>query len=230
MSTPQNTAMKRDMIHSKRRFCDYLSAVCFGIQLIAVASGNIHSSISRRQSSLCFVKSLSTRVRQHGNHKAAVTIKSNENDSLASPEIKPGSISNQIPELYSVDVRYNSRSPLTYDEATGRYLNIISTDDSTNKSDDNNNNQRINVISRFLQSAFVPEGVTPSYYKFMRWRILQRFVNANVHVIGTQSLLMGLRGMHRGKAAGVGAVATGAAAATNWVLKDTLGKIVRMGE
>jgi hypothetical protein len=95
----------------------------------------------------------------------------------------------------------------------------------------NNDNPKINTFSRFLQSAFVPEGVAPSYYSFMRWRILQRFVNANVHVIGTQSLLMGLRGMHRGTGGGgAGVVATGAAAATNWVLKDTLGKIVRMGE
>ena len=66
----------------------------------------------------------------------------------------------------------------------------------------------------------------------MRWRILQRFINANVHVIGTQSLLMGLRGMQRVSSSLVvakgGGGMLGAAAATNWVLKDTLGKIVRM--
>ena len=132
-----------------------------------------------------------------------------------------------IPELYGVDIRYNNRFPLTYDASTGRYLDVISTFKlSSNASPED---KKINSISRFLQSAFVPEGVTPSYYRFMRWRILQRFFNANVHVIGTQSLLMGLRGMHRsGNGGGVGVVATGAAAATNWVLKDTLGKIVRM--
>ena len=218
-------------MHSKRRFFGCLFAVCFGVQLITT-SGTRHLSIPRRQFSSCFVKSpvssLSARVRKQKNYQVVTSIKPNEPLTSCS-DITTGSLSNQIPELYSVDVRYNSRSPLTYDEATGRYLNIVSTDDSTNKLDDKNN-QRVNVISRFLHSAFVPEGVTPSYYKFMRWRILQRFVNANVHVIGTQSLLMGLRGMHRGKAGGVGAVATGAAAATNWVLKDTLGKIVRMGE
>jgi hypothetical protein len=85
--------------------------------------------------------------------------------------------------------------------------------------------------SQFLHSAFVPEGVSESYFSYVRWRILQRFVNANVHVIGTQSLLMGLRGMQRSRiadAAGGGAAVLGAAAATNWVLKDTLGKVVRM--
>ena len=131
-----------------------------------------------------------------------------------------------IPPLYSVDIRYNTRFPLTYDASTGRYLDVMSTDEQS--SHISPEDKKINTISRFLQSAFVPEGVTPSYYRFMRWRILQRFVNANVHVIGTQSLLMGLRGMHRTSNGAVGAVATGAAAATNWVLKDTLGKIVRM--
>ena len=29
-----------------------------------------------------------------------------------------------LPSLYSVDVRYNSRSPLTYDVSTGRYLDV----------------------------------------------------------------------------------------------------------
>jgi hypothetical protein len=132
-----------------------------------------------------------------------------------------------IPDLYSVDVRYNRRSPLNYDPSSGRYLDNVTTEQSPSKIDDNGD--KINGVSQFLQRAFVPEGVTPSYYQFMRWRILQRFINANVHVIGTQSLLMGLRGMHRGPG-GVGAAAVGAAAATNWVLKDTLGKIVRMGE
>eukprot|EP00804_Cyclotella_cryptica_P009851 CCRYP_014142-RC/>CCRYP_014142-RC protein AED:0.21 eAED:0.21 QI:385/1/1/1/1/1/2/587/225 len=139
------------------------------------------------------------------------------------------SASTPIPELFSVDVRYNRRSPLTYDPSSGRYLDVATTELSPDHR--SNDNPKINIVSQFLQSAFVPEGVAPSYYSFMRWRILQRFVNANVHVIGTQSLLMGLRGMHRGNGGGgPGAVATGAAAATNWVLKDTLGKIVRMGK
>jgi len=73
---------------------------------------------------------------------------------------------------------------------------------------------------RLLKSSFIPEGVTPSYYSFMKWRILQRFVNANVHVFGTQSLLLGLGIKNRNS--------LGLSAALNWVLKDALGKIVRM--
>ena len=163
-------------------------------------------------------------------------------------------------ELYSVDVRYNHRFPLTYDHALGRYLDVSeisylnnnnsSTSQTTNINNaqilKSKNNQLLQKWSQFLQSAFVPEGVDPSYYKFMKWRIVQRFINANVHVIGTQSLLMGLRGMQQSniataaaataatvavkgkKVASTTGAALGAAAATNWVLKDTLGKFVRM--
>ncbi|KAL3764611.1 hypothetical protein ACHAW5_000486 [Stephanodiscus triporus] len=152
-------------------------------------------------------------------------------------------------ELYSVDVRYDRRSQLIYDAATGRYLDIADAESSSSSSSSygvlvaastTTNNERdhdvfIHKWGRFLHSAFVPEGVSQSYYSYVRWRILQRFVNANVHVIGTQSLLMGLRGMQQGRVAssaaaagGGGAATLGAAAATNWVLKDTLGKVVRM--
>lgn len=142
--------------------------------------------------------------------------------------------------LYSVDVRYNRRSPLTYHAGSERYLDAVRAEQSSKngkrKAFTNRENDTIfKKCYQFLNSAFVPEGVSDSYYKFMRWRIMQRFVNANVHVIGTQSLLMGLRGMQSSSTvAGVastaakGGAALGAAAATNWVLKDTLGKVVRM--
>ena len=140
-----------------------------------------------------------------------------------------------FPELYSVDVRYDRRFPLEYDHTSGRYLS--SSMIQTSPSDTNTNHGRtfLQKIGHSLHRNFVPEGVTPSYYTFMRWRILQRFVNANVHVIGTQSLLMGLRGIQRSGtvsavsgATAKGGAALGAVAATNWVLKDTLGKFVRM--
>jgi len=75
-------------------------------------------------------------------------------------------------------------------------------------------------LIRLLTSSFIPEGVIPSYYTFIRWRIAQRYINAIVHVFGTQSLLLGL-GIKNQNSLGLGA-------ALNWVLKDALGKIVRM--
>lgn len=193
-----------------------------GLRLLVC--GKSHPNLLTRQDGrhpfASFISAPGTNSRQNRRQQMVVAPESNEFISTSN-----NAHQTQVPELYSVDVRYNNRSPLTYDPTTGRYLDDTSNElQIINKSEDH----KINIISRFLQSAFVPEGVTPSYYTFMRWRILQRFVNANVHVIGTQSLLMGLRGMHKSNA-GVGAVATGAAAATNWVLKDTLGKIVRMG-
>ena len=198
-----------------------LFSIIYAVGLQLSVYGKLHSSLSHNQHCLypCFASTISTSAtitRQRNLHRVAAP---ESNEFIATSN---SSTQTQVPELYSVDVRYNSKSPLTYDPTTGRYLDDTSTEIQAI------NNEEINIITRFLQSAFVPEGVTPSYYTFMRWRILQRFVNANVHVIGTQSLLMGLRGMHK-STAGVGAVATGAAAATNWVLKDTLGKIVRMG-
>ncbi|GKY98826.1 hypothetical protein MPSEU_000838600 [Mayamaea pseudoterrestris] len=73
-----------------------------------------------------------------------------------------------------------------------------------------------------LSVAFLPQSVTKNYYSFIRWRIAQRFVNANLHVFGTQSLLLGLglSNSNNNKLA--------LSAALNWVLKDALGKIVRM--
>lgn len=143
------------------------------------------------------------------------------------------SVASTSPELYSVDVRYNRRSQLTFDPSSGRYLDIAQSEVSplNTTSQHPQDDTIFQKCYQFLHSAFVPEGVSQSYYRFMRWRILQRFVNANVHVIGTQSLLMGLRGMQKSNLAAAakgGSVALGAAAATNWVLKDTLGKVVRM--
>lgn len=149
--------------------------------------------------------------------------------------ITPSSTTEELPELYSVDVRYDRRSPLKYDAASGRYLDNSMIQTSSADTNSYHGRTFIQKFGHSLHRNFVPEGVTPSYYKFMRWRILQRFINANVHVIGTQSLLMGLRGIQRSGAVSAvsgaavkGGAALGAVAATNWVLKDTLGKFVRM--
>lgn len=136
------------------------------------------------------------------------------------------------PPITQVDVLYGSRTSLVYDAALERYvpITISNTDNNHNDSslakklvDSKNINVwiqtwRYSILPR-LKHAFLPEGVTPSYYRFITWRILQRFINANVHVLGTTSLLMGL---------GLKNHNIGLSAALNWVLKDALGKMVRM--
>eukprot|EP00536_Pseudo-nitzschia_multiseries_P010420 jgi/Psemu1/203287/e_gw1.318.69.1 len=75
-------------------------------------------------------------------------------------------------------------------------------------------------LRRGVKHTFLPEGVNRSYFHFMRWRFLQRFINSNLHVLGTQSLIMGL-GIKSAKTLGVSAALT-------WVLKDALGKLTRL--
>ena len=132
--------------------------------------------------------------------------------------------------LSEVDVLYERSTELVYDQVQDRYRKVTNADygETSSISHSDNNPRRglhqlfWRVIAPRLSVAFIPSGVTPNYYSFMRWRVLQRFVNANLHVFGTQSLLMGL-GI-KSSSSQLGALS----AALNWVLKDALGKIVRM--
>lgn len=117
---------------------------------------------------------------------------------------------NQIAEVNTV---YDSRSALVYDPTQERF--VVSSQTMGGRHSSHRWKQLLNV-------AFVPSGVTSNYYQFMQWRVLQRFVNANLHVFGTQSLVLAL-GL-QSSATQLGALS----AALNWVLKDCLGKVSRM--
>ena len=126
--------------------------------------------------------------------------------------------------LVEVDVRHGVRTSLSYDPQADRFVDsdILSASQPMGAVNGQPRPKSKKVplqliLKRGVSNAFLPEGVTPSYYNFIRWRIIQRFVNANVHVFGTQSLLMGL-GINKRSALGL-------SAALNWVLKDALGKI-----
>jgi len=137
-----------------------------------------------------------------------------------------------------VDVLYEQRTPLTYDASLERYVPIVATKNKEKRMSPEASGDTFKIttalknspparlflrtqtkIISLLKVAFVPEGVTNSYYTFVKWRVVQRFINSNVHVLGTQSLLLGL---------GLKNKDLGVTAALNWVLKDTLGKIVRL--
>lgn len=192
----------------------------------------LRTNPSRTNIVLFSTSSISSQPISNSTTSSAIDSSTSSSSFLQQPKATPTS-----PELYSVDVRYNRRSPLIYDASTGRYLDASVTETSSSLTPTlaiNHDQEYYTLYQKccqFLHSAFVPEGVSESYFNYVRWRILQRFVNANVHVIGTQSLLMGLRGMQRTRISdgvGGGSAVLGAAAATNWVLKDTLGKVVRM--
>jgi hypothetical protein len=114
-----------------------------------------------------------------------------------------------VPWINEVDVQLNIKTPLQYDPEQERF--VVSKQVERKKP--------TSILRPMLSSAFIPDGVNDSYYQYMRWRFLQRFVNANLHVIGTQSLLLGL---------GIKSSKLGVSAALNWVLKDALGKMARM--
>jgi hypothetical protein len=114
-----------------------------------------------------------------------------------------------VPWINEVNVQLNIKTPLQYDPEQERF--VVSKHWERKKG--------TSILRPMLSSAFIPDGVNDSYYQYMRWRFLQRFVNANLHVIGTQSLLLGL---------GIKSSKLGVSAALNWVLKDALGKMARM--
>ena len=73
--------------------------------------------------------------------------------------------------------------------------------------------------TRFLKHSFLPEHVSPDYYVYTKWRILQRLVSATVSVFGTRALLLAL---------GVKTERVGLTATFNWIQKDAFGKFGRI--
>jgi len=132
------------------------------------------------------------------------------NEHFLQSQEEPHTIEFNIP-ITEVDMRYNLHTPLTYNPKEEMYTNTPSTSKSKLST---------YLSVSYLKHFFLPSSVTPSYYNYIRWRITQRYINAVVHVIGTQSLLMGL---------GLKSTKVGfASASVTWVCKDALGKIARM--
>ena len=142
------------------------------------------------------------------------------------PFISQTTLNDSSIPLEEVDLLYNKRKELFYDTEQDRYIEVK----ATSHREDERKKRRRTSLSGFVTRSLIPRisvalfpaGVTSNYFAFIRWRVLQRFVNANLHVFGTQSLLLGL-GI-KSRSAHLGALS----AALNWVLKDALGKIVRM--
>ncbi len=125
-----------------------------------------------------------------------------------------------------VNVRHGTKIGLIYDPAQERFVDIHTATEHQATSTAKRKRKRLAIqqyVKQTIFNSFVPEGITPNYYTFIKWRVVQRFLSANVNVFGTQSLLMGL-GIKSTKSSSV----LGLSAALNWVLKDALGKIVRM--
>ncbi len=84
----------------------------------------------------------------------------------------------------------------------------------------NSQSSAYNTFIRFLKRHFLPSGdLTPDYYTYTVWRLIQRLNTAICSVFSTQALLLALG--FNGKSLGI-------SAATMWVLKDALGKVTRV--
>lgn len=143
----------------------------------------------------------------------------------------PVSSAEELP-LVEINVKYDTSNSLGYNPLLERYVHLEKDHPSVvlgyvNGDAPTNPRKGTRMLRKaqtsffpFLRRSFFPVGVTPSYYRFVKFRVIQRFINSIVHVLGTQSLLMGL-GLKNNKALGL-------SAALNWVLKDALGKLVRL--
>ena len=153
-------------------------------------------------------------------------------------QLQPTTSDDKSFNLTQVDVIYGSKTSLVYDTRKERFLpsTFIRDELAEVKLEKRTSALLRPIVSSppvracrrliahqikpYLSAALIPDGVTPAYYRYASWRNFQRLINANLHVFGTRSLLMGLGIKTKSLAA--------ASAALNWVLKDALGKIIRM--
>jgi hypothetical protein len=128
---------------------------------------------------------------------------------------------NSLPPISDRNIEFNTTDALVYDPEKDRFVRASSSQGlAALYSVDQRSESLSTRIKRAVRHSFLPQGVNKSYYHFMKWRIFQRFINSNLHVLGTQSLIMGL-GIKSAKTLGISAALT-------WVLKDALGKVTRL--
>ena len=98
-----------------------------------------------------------------------------------------------LPPISDRNLELNTTEALVYDPEKDRFVRASSSRGlAALYSIDYTSEGFSTRLKRAVRHAFVPQGVNRSYFHFMKWRILQRFINSNLHVLGTQSLIMGL--------------------------------------
>lgn len=129
--------------------------------------------------------------------------------------------SHSLPPISDRNVELNMTEALVYDPDSDHFVRASTSQGLAALYSINQSSESLSTrIKRTIRHSFVPQGVPQSYFHFMKWRILQRFINAILHVLGTQSLIMGL-GIKSAKSLGISAALT-------WVSKDALGKLTRL--
>jgi len=172
----------------------------------------VHSYVERSKNGL-------QRRRQWHSFPAAAELEPRLQHSHKSSTVRRSGHS--LPPISDRNIEVNTTEALVYDPEKDRFVRASSSEGlAALYSVDSTSEGFSTRLRRSVKHAFVPQGVTKSYFHFMRWRICQRFINSNLHVLGTQSLIMGL-GIKSSKTLGISAALT-------WVLKDALGKLTRL--
>ena len=91
-----------------------------------------------------------------------------------------------LADFVEVDVRHGVRVPLVYNAAVDRYVSAAGGGDGTGSGSGSGasgparrrHRPPVERLRRLVARNLVPEGVVPSYYRYIRWRNLQRFVSA----------------------------------------------------
>ena len=175
-------------------------------------STGVHTHVTRSKNRL-------QRRRQWNSSPSAAELESRLQHSHKSSTVRWNNLS--LPPLSDRNVELNTTDALVYDPEKDRFVRASSAEGlAAFYSVDSTSDGFSTRFRRAVKHSFVPEGVNASYFHFMRWRIFQRFINSNLHVLGTQSLIMGL-GIKSSKTLGISAALT-------WVLKDALGKLTRL--
>ena len=108
-------------------------------------------------------------VRRRSLASAVRSPSSNSRLSLAPDDPPPSA----HPELYEINFRYGTRSALTYDASSDQFVTTADASPSLSRPDGLQAGP-LSSLGWILKSSFLPDGVTPDYYKFIKWRLLQR--------------------------------------------------------
>ena len=115
-----------------------------------------------------------------------------------------------------VNLAHNEHNPLVYDAKRRMYRTASKKGYPTLRT-------VYTYVKNRLTLGLLPSGVTSNYLRYMKWRLIQRYCKSILHVLGTTSLLMGLGINNRASRKTLTAATT-----SHWILKDILGKAVRV--
>ena len=140
----------------------------------------------------------------------------------ASPASPLVSLRSQTPCIVQIDPD-GTRRQVECRDGSAEYLR-----DRTDGAAANFRDRAYATVKQNLRRVFLPASVTDEYLTYTCWRCVQRLLSATTNVFGMQAMVMAV-GLKDARAVAASGAVVGAAAAVDWVLKDALGKVMRLG-